>query len=349
MKASYRTALDLSPAKSAGSGDVADVYIPQDLDYPALRLEIDRTRAGELGLSEKEVVANIITALTSNQMVAPNVWIDPNDNNYFLNVQYADRQINSLLEPALDPAARRRHRRPDPARHGEQDYPLRRAHGSRPFLDPPHPGYLCPAPWRGPGQDRRRNQWPDRSKPNPRRSRCDDARQVSRHARFAQELCTGADAVGDAAVPHHGRPVPVFHGPLPHSARIPSRPYRRNHHAVDTGTTLNVMSLMGVVMLAGITMSNSILIVEFAHHLQGGRRGAGMRDHRLPRAATPDSMTSLATLIGLLPMALKLGEGSESYAPLAQALIGGLTMSVVLTVFLVPAGFYLAYRNRPST
>ena len=60
----------------------------------------------------------------------------------------------------------------------------------------------------------------------------------------------------------------------------------------------------------------------------------------------PILMTSLATVIGLLPMALKLGEGSESYAPLAQALIGGLTLSVLLTVFLVPAGFFLAYRPR---
>jgi multidrug efflux pump subunit AcrB len=54
-------------------------------------------------------------------------------------------------------------------------------------------------------------------------------------------------------------------------------------------------------------------------------------------------MTSLATIIGLLPMALKLGEGSESYAPLARALVGGLLVSVALTVFLVPAGFYLVY------
>ena len=56
----------------------------------------------------------------------------------------------------------------------------------------------------------------------------------------------------------------------------------------------------------------------------------------------------LAILIGLLPMALKLGEGSEAYAPLAQALIGGLAVSVALTIFLVPAGFLLAYRNAPA-
>ena len=59
----------------------------------------------------------------------------------------------------------------------------------------------------------------------------------------------------------------------------------------------------------------------------------------------PILMTSLATIIGLLPMAMKLGEGSEAYAPLARALIGGLLASAALTVFLVPAGFYLIYRD----
>jgi multidrug efflux pump subunit AcrB len=111
------------------------------------------------------------------------------------------------------------------------------------------------------------------------------------------------------------------------------------------GTTLNVMSLMGVVMLAGIAVSNSILIVEFAKHLLS--EGRGVRDAIITSCRVrlrPILMTSLATVIGLLPMALKLGEGSESYAPLAQALIGGLTLSVLLTVFLVPAGFLLAYR-----
>jgi len=116
------------------------------------------------------------------------------------------------------------------------------------------------------------------------------------------------------------------------------------------GTTLNVMSLMGVVMLAGISLSNSILIVEFAHHLL--KEGMTVREAIITSCRVrlrPILMTSLATLIGLLPMALKLGEGSEAYAPLAQALIGGLTVSVALTVFLVPAGFYLAYRNKSQT
>jgi multidrug efflux pump subunit AcrB len=114
-------------------------------------------------------------------------------------------------------------------------------------------------------------------------------------------------------------------------------------------TTLNVMSLMGVVMLAGIALSNSILIVELAHTLR--KQGLDVRDAIVTSCRVrlrPILMTSLATVIGLLPMALKLGEGSEAYAPLAQALIGGLALSVALTIFLVPAGFLLAYRSAAS-
>jgi multidrug efflux pump subunit AcrB len=80
-----------------GLRGVADVYIPQDLDYPSLRISIDRMRASELGLTEKEVVSNIITALTSNQMIAPSISIDPKSgNNYFLTVMYKEDQIKSI-------------------------------------------------------------------------------------------------------------------------------------------------------------------------------------------------------------------------------------------------------------
>ena len=94
----YKTALQIS-AKVRALPGVADVFIPQDLDYPALRLNIDRMRAGELGLSEKEVMSNVITALTSNQMVAPSIWVDPkNGNNYWLTVQYPEHQIRELRD-----------------------------------------------------------------------------------------------------------------------------------------------------------------------------------------------------------------------------------------------------------
>ena len=100
-------------------------------------------------------------------------------------------------------------------------------------------------------------------------------------------------------------------------------------------------------MLAGIAMSNSILIVEFAHHLMNEGHYVGQAIIESCRVRLrPILMTSLATVIGLLPMALKLGEGSESYAPLARALVGGLIVSTTLTVFLVPAGFFLVYGRK---
>jgi multidrug efflux pump subunit AcrB len=114
-----------------------------------------------------------------------------------------------------------------------------------------------------------------------------------------------------------------------------------------THTTLNVMSLMGVVMMTGIVVSNSILIVEFTRSL----RKEGMPIEEAVGMACrvrlrPVLMTSLATILGMIPMALALEEGSELYAPLARAVIGGLSVSVVLTVFVVPAAYLIVHRNR---
>ena len=89
-------------------------------------------------------------------------------------------------------------------------------------------------------------------------------------------------------------------------------------------STLNVMSLMGVLMLIGIADSNSILIVDFAHKLEG--QGLPVADAVITACRVrlrPILMTSLATIIGMIPMAMKLGTGAEQYAPMAQAIIGG--------------------------
>ncbi|HEV3141194.1 MAG TPA: efflux RND transporter permease subunit, partial [Vicinamibacterales bacterium] len=113
-----------------------------------------------------------------------------------------------------------------------------------------------------------------------------------------------------------------------------------------TGTTLNVQSLMGVLMMVGMVVSNSILIVEFTHRLEAD--GMSLTDAVVSSCRIrlrPILMTSLATVFGLIPMAMKLGTGSEAYAPLARAIIGGLLVSVALTVFVVPAAYLLVYRR----
>ncbi len=114
-----------------------------------------------------------------------------------------------------------------------------------------------------------------------------------------------------------------------------------------TGTTLNVMSLMGIVMMVGIVVSNSILIVEFIRRL---REDGKPLEEAISLACRvrlrPVLMTSLATLIGLIPMAAKLGSGGEAYVPLARAIIGGLAVSVVLIVFVLPAAYKIVYQRR---
>jgi multidrug efflux pump subunit AcrB len=117
-----------------------------------------------------------------------------------------------------------------------------------------------------------------------------------------------------------------------------------------THTTLNIMSLMGVIMMTGIVVSNSILIVEFSGILH--ERGLELKEATIQACKIrlrPILMTSLATLLGLLPMALGIEEGSEQYAPLARAVIGGLGVSVVVTVFLVPAVYLVIHGRRKGT
>jgi multidrug efflux pump subunit AcrB len=344
LQASYQTALELA-AQIRNIPGVADTFVPQDLDYPALRLEIDRTRAGEMGLSEKEVVNNVITALTSNQMVAPNVWIDPNNgNNYYLTVQYPEKQIQNLVDLRSIPLHASGSIRPTrldmvskltpfEAPTEVDHYQIRRT------LDI----YVRPG-----GEDLGRI--------------ADRISSIVDHT----TLPTGVDVTLRGMVEGMRASFRSFAiglslsvvllflilvaqfrsvlDPLIILLALPPGLIGVLITLYSTGTTLNVMSLMGIVMLAGVAMSNSILIVEFAHHLRS--QGLGVREAIALACRVrlrPVLMTSLATVIGLLPMAFKLGEGSESYAPLARALIGGLTVSVLFTVFLVPAGFSLAY------
>ena len=117
-----------------------------------------------------------------------------------------------------------------------------------------------------------------------------------------------------------------------------------------TGTTLNIQSLMGVVMMTGMVVSNSILIVDFTRILR--EEGKTVREAVVTACRIrlrPILMTSLATIVGLLPMAFKLEVGSEAYTPLAWAIIGGVTFSVILTIFVLPPAYLLIYGKKDET
>src|SRR5215813_6575067 len=113
-----------------------------------------------------------------------------------------------------------------------------------------------------------------------------------------------------------------------------------------TRSTLNVTSFMGIIMMVGIVVSNGVLLVEYMNELR--RHGLGVREAVIQGGRTrlrPILMTSLCTVVGLIPMALGIGTGSEANAPLARAVIGGLVVSTVLTLLLIPT-LYLMLEER---
>jgi hydrophobe/amphiphile efflux-1 (HAE1) family protein len=118
-----------------------------------------------------------------------------------------------------------------------------------------------------------------------------------------------------------------------------------------TNTTLSVNSFMGIIMMVGIVVSNGVLLVDFARVLQA--RGQPLFQATIEAGKTrlrPILMTTIATIVGLIPMALGIGEGSETNLPLARAVIGGLTVSTFFTLFLIPALYTLLERfsSRPD-
>ena len=347
LEAAYATASKLA-AQIRQLPGVHDVLIPQDIDAPSLRLEIDRVQAAKLGVTQKEIVSNVITALTSNAMIAPSYWVDPKSgNDYLLTVQYAEDGVKSLNDLRAIPI--RAAGQSDPARLDAvarvipveapteiDHYQLRRV------IDL----YIAPAQEDiGKLTSRIEQIVADTALPEGIRVRLRGTVQSMRasFSSFGLGLLLSVVLVYLVLVAQFAS----FLDPLLILLAIPTGLAGVIVTLLLTGTTLNVMSLMGVVMMVGIVVSNSILIVEFTRHL---RRDGVPLEQAVAVACRvrlrPVLMTSLATIIGLLPMAAKLGHGSEAYAPLARAIIGGLAVSVVTTIFIVPAAYYLAYRGR---
>jgi hydrophobic/amphiphilic exporter-1 (mainly G- bacteria), HAE1 family len=329
-------------------GGVSDVFIPQDIDYPSLRLDIDRERAGELGLDQREVVNNVITALTSNQMIAPSYWVDPKSgNDYMLTVQYPEDQIQNLLDLRGIPLHSARLKDPTlldavtaitPLKSPTEidHYQIQRvidiyvnpigedlgvlANGIRGVLAKASPPAGVRVAMRGMVQ----------------------GMQASFQS-FGLGLILALVLLYLVLVAQFRS----FTDPLLILLAVPPGLAGVLLALFATGTTLNVQSLMGVVMMVGMVVSNSILIVEFTHRLEDD--GMPLLDAVVNSCRIrlrPILMTSLATVFGLIPMALKLGTGSEAYAPLARAIIGGLVVSVAVTVFIVPAAYLIVYRRR---
>jgi multidrug efflux pump subunit AcrB len=330
--------------------DVSDVLIPQDLRYPGLELNIDRERASLIGLSPKQVVDNVITAMTSNGVIAPSYWIDPNTgNNYMLTVQYFNQKLGHMSMEDF---------RQIPLRAaGETEYtPLQSVAGIKEINTPTEVDhyqirriidvYVMPSTEALQGVSR------DVNKLIAGMKMPQNVRVVVRGTvvsmnesfkRFGLGLVLSIVLVYLILMAQ----FTSFIDPFIILMAIPPGLSGVLIILLITHSTLNIMSLMGVIMMTGIVVSNSILIVEFAGHLhEQGRPLAQAVVESCKIRLRPILMTSLATLLGMIPMALGLEAGSEQYAPLARAIIGGLGVSVVATVFLVPAVYLIIHGRR---
>jgi multidrug efflux pump subunit AcrB len=329
---------------------VSDVLIPQDLRYPGLELNIDRERASLIHITPKEVVDNVITAMSSNGMIAPSYWIDPKTgNNYMLTVQYFDQKIANMslddfkqiplrasdatnYTPLQSVADIKEINTPTEVDH----YQLRRV------IDV----YVMPASETLVGVSHDVNKILEGiSKPKNVRIEVRGAvvRMNQSFTRFAIGLLLSIVLVYLILMAQ----FTSFVDPFIILMAIPPGLAGVVLTLLVTHSTLNIMSLMGVVMMTGIVVSNSILIVEFATILH--EQGKPLLESVVQSCKIrlrPILMTSLATLLGMIPMALGIEAGSEQYAPLARAVIGGLGVSVIVTVFLVPAVYLLVHGRR---
>ena len=347
LKADDRIAQDLARQIRASRG-VSDVYIPQDMDYPALEVNVNRDRAAELGLSPKEVLDNLITALTSNVVIAPSYWVDPkNGNNYFVTVQYPENQVKSIEDLKAMPLHSPNLKMPTYLNQVADILPIQTPTEVDHYqLQRTIDVYVAPTGEDIGGPQREISRIINHTQLPPN-TRVDVRGLVltmqSSFKSFGLGLFLAVLLVYLILVAQFSSFVDPFLIVL----AVPTGLIGVVLTLALTGTTLNIQSLMGVVMLQGMVVSNSILIVDFANVLRG--QGHNLREavvHACRIRLRPILMTSLATVVGLLPMAFKLETGSEAYAPLARVIIGGLLTSIVLTIFVVPAAYLLMYRRR---
>ncbi len=347
LDASYRTALEIAERVRAIPG-VSDLFIPQDLDYPALKVDIDRIRAGKLGLTQKDIVQNVITALTSNQMIAPSYWVDHRSgNDYLLTVQYPEGQVRTQQDleaiPVRAPAGKRSARLDAVSTISRMQSPTEVDHYQlRRVVDI----YVSPE-----GEDLGRvANAVDRIIADtklPEGVRVDLRGMVQGMRASFRSFGLGLPLSITLLYLILVAQFRSFLDPLLILAALPMGISGVLAALFLTGSSLNVMSLMGTIVMVGVVASNSILIVHAANNFrdQGAEPGRAVREACRLRFR-PVLMTSLATVVGLLPLAVKLGTGGEAYVPMARAIIGGMLLSVATGVFTIPAVWFLANRRR---
>ncbi len=330
----------LREARGPDGGVVlTDLQSSREDDYPELRVEVDREKAGLLGVTEQRVAQSVLVSLVGSNAVSPIPFTDPvTGNEYRINVRLDDpfrSHVDDLSEVFV-----RTPRGPLAALSALAT--VRRDAGpvqiTRKAMQRVIDVTANVAPGRDLGQAAAAVERTLAAHPPPDGFSVRLTGQVlAQREAFAGLRLAGLLALALVYMVLASQFRSLV-DPLVIMLSVPLGVSGVLVALTVTRTTLSVNSLMGVIMMVGIVVSNGVLLIDFANVLR--RRGMPLFEAVVEAGRTrlrPIVMTTVATVVGLLPMAAGLGEGSETNLPLARAVIGGLTVSTVFTLFLVPA------------
>ncbi len=331
---------------SDGRPLLTDVQISREENYPELDVVVDRQKAGMLGLSEQEVAQTVLSSLVGNTQFAPIPFTDPKTGNeYFINVRMDDAyrsHVSDLAEISIRTPAGAEVALSTVARvqRGSGPVTISRKYLQR-IIDVT--ANVAPGKDLGKASAAAERVLNELKPPEGFSARLGGQTQAQKEA-FA--------GLGFAALMAIALVYMVLASqfrslvdPLVIMFSVPLGVTGVFLMLYATGTTLSVNSFMGIIMMVGIVVSNGVLLLDSANVLR--RRGKPLLEATVEAGKTrlrPILMTTIATILGLVPMALGIGEGSETNLPLARAVIGGLTVSTLFTLFLVPALYTLLDR-----
>jgi multidrug efflux pump subunit AcrB len=330
---------------------VADAHIHQITDGPDLRLDVDRIKASEVGLTQADVANSTLVALSSTTQVSPTFWVNPDNHvSYRLAVQTPERRIDStemllntpIVRPGVPPqllgnlAGLRRTRSPLVINH----YDIQSVYDVYANVEGRDLGAVTADVEKVIAEHRK-----------------DLPRGTSIVLRGqARSMSTSFRGLGYglvfAVLLVYLLMVVNFQSwldPFIILTALPGAAAGILWMLYVSQTTLSVPALMGAIMCIGVATSNSILMVTFANDRR--REGDDATAAALAAGTTrlrPVMMTALAMMIGMLPMSLGLGEGGEQNAPLGRAVIGGLLAATFFTLFFVPVLYSLLRRRPPA-
>jgi multidrug efflux pump subunit AcrB len=343
---------------------LVDLRIQQALNLPQINVNVDRTRASLVGLTTNDVASNLLTALAGSTQVNPTFWVDPRTGiSYSIATQTPQYRIDTLQELKNLPITSTSDSSPassstsggaasqileNLASFARSDAPAVVTHYStRPAMD--LYGSVDKTDLGSVARDVQKIV-DAHSKHLPRDVNIDIRGQVQTMQASYKGLLGG---LLFAILLVYLLIVVNFQSwldPLIIIAALPAALAGLVWMLFITGTPLSVPALMGAIMCMGVATANSILVISFArerlmHHNDPVRAAieAGFQRFR------PVLMTAFAMIIGMVPMALGLGEGGEQNAPLGRAVIGGLLLATAATLFFVPTFFSLMHRNHKAT